>query len=37
VFIKNLRKKMEANPENPQYIATEPWVGYRLKGAVESL
>jgi two-component system KDP operon response regulator KdpE len=37
VFIKNLRKKMEANPENPQHIATEPWVGYRLKGAIESL
>jgi len=35
VFIKNLRKKMEANPEQPQYIATEPWVGYRLKGAID--
>jgi two-component system, OmpR family, KDP operon response regulator KdpE len=37
VFIKNLRKKMESNPENLQYIVTEPWVGYRLKGTVESL
>ena len=36
VFVKNLRKKMEPNPEQPQYITTEPWVGYRLKGNVES-
>jgi two-component system KDP operon response regulator KdpE len=37
VFIKNLRKKIEANPEHPQYITTEPWVGYRFNGSVESL
>jgi two-component system, OmpR family, KDP operon response regulator KdpE len=37
VFIMNLRKKMELSPDHPQYIATEPWVGYRLKGNVESL
>jgi two-component system KDP operon response regulator KdpE len=37
VFVKNLRKKMEPNPEHPQYITTEPWVGYRFKGSVESL
>jgi two-component system KDP operon response regulator KdpE len=37
VFVKNLRKKMEPNPEHPQYITTEPWVGYRFKGSVEPL
>jgi two-component system KDP operon response regulator KdpE len=30
VFIKNLRKKIEANPDHPEYITTEPWVGYRF-------
>ena len=28
--IRNLRKKIELNPEQPQYIKTEPWVGYRF-------
>jgi two-component system KDP operon response regulator KdpE len=37
VFIKNLRKKMELNPEHPEYITTEPWVGYRFNGTLESL
>jgi len=37
VFIKNLRKKIEANPESPEYITTEPWVGYRFNGLPESL
>jgi len=36
VFIKNLRKKLELNPEHPEYITTEPWVGYRFNGAPES-
>lgn len=34
VFIKNLRKKIETNPEHPEYITTEPWVGYRFNGTV---
>jgi two-component system KDP operon response regulator KdpE len=37
VFIKNLRKKIELNPEHPEYITTEPWVGYRFNGTPESL
>ena len=36
VFIKNLRKKIETNPEQPEYIKTEPWVGYRFNGSIES-
>jgi two-component system KDP operon response regulator KdpE len=35
VFIKNLRKKIEPNPEEPEYIITEPWMGYRFNGTPE--
>jgi len=34
--IKNLRKKIEMNPEDPQYIRTEPWVGYRFVTSPEA-
>ncbi len=37
VFIKNLRKKIESNPEHPEYITTEPWVGYRFNGTPDPL
>lgn len=36
VFIKNLRKKIERNPDSPEYILTEPWVGYRFNNPPES-
>jgi two-component system KDP operon response regulator KdpE len=29
-FIKTLRQKVEEHPAKPQYIVTEPWVGYRF-------
>jgi two-component system KDP operon response regulator KdpE len=31
VNINNLRRKLEADPARPQYIITEPGVGYRLR------
>ena len=31
VNISNLRHKLERNPARPQYIITEPGVGYRLR------
>ncbi|MGA2483956.1 MAG: response regulator transcription factor [Candidatus Acidiferrales bacterium] len=31
VFINQLRKKLEVNPNKPRYILTEPWVGYRFE------
>jgi two-component system KDP operon response regulator KdpE len=30
-YVKALRKKIEDNPGSPEYILTEPWVGYRLR------
>jgi len=30
-YVKELRKKIEVNPNQPKYLLTEPWVGYRLR------
>lgn len=30
VHVGSLRRKLEPDPANPRYIATEPWVGYRF-------
>jgi len=30
-YVRMLRKKIEADPAKPEYILTEPWVGYRFR------
>lgn len=30
-YIRSLRKKIEVEADKPQYILTEPWVGYRFR------
>jgi len=37
VFIMSLRKKIEPDHEHPQYITTEPWIGYRFNGSPTTL
>jgi two-component system KDP operon response regulator KdpE len=36
VLIASLRKKIEPNPVEPEYIITEPWVGYRFSARPEA-
>jgi two-component system, OmpR family, KDP operon response regulator KdpE len=31
VFVGQLRKKIEPNSNRPQYLKTEPWIGYRFQ------
>jgi two-component system KDP operon response regulator KdpE len=30
-YVRMLRKKIEIDPASPEYILTEPWVGYRFR------
>jgi two-component system KDP operon response regulator KdpE len=34
-YVRMLRKKIEDDPARPQYILTEPWVGYRLRNPAD--
>jgi two-component system KDP operon response regulator KdpE len=31
IYVRSLRQKIEANPEQPQHVLTEQGVGYRLR------
>jgi two-component system KDP operon response regulator KdpE len=33
VYVRQLRQKIEADPERPQYILTETGIGYRLRAS----
>jgi two-component system KDP operon response regulator KdpE len=35
-YVRTLRKKIEADPTQPKYILTEPWVGYRFHNPSEN-
>jgi two-component system, OmpR family, KDP operon response regulator KdpE len=35
-YIKMLRKKLEVDPAHPEYLLTEPWVGYRFRNPSDS-
>jgi hypothetical protein len=34
--VRMLRKKVEKNPANPEYIVSEPWIGYRFRNPEDS-
>lgn len=37
VFISQLRKKIEFNPDQPKFIRTEPWLGYRFEPPIVAI
>ncbi len=36
VLMRQLRRKIEADPAYPRYLISEPWVGYRFAETAES-
>jgi two-component system, OmpR family, KDP operon response regulator KdpE len=34
-YIRHLRKKIEKDPAHPEYLLTEPWVGYRFRNPAD--
>lgn len=34
-YVRMLRKKIEDDPAHPQYLVTEPWVGYRFRNPAD--
>jgi two-component system, OmpR family, KDP operon response regulator KdpE len=37
VYVRQLRQKIEADPERPQYVLTETGIGYRLRAPEQDL
>ena len=35
-YVRMLRRKIEADPDDPRYILTEPWLGYRFRDPASS-